>query len=159
VGEHDPRYSSQAVWERAYEGWRQHGRTHGLNLTPAERENLLRTARLYEESHGQVPEGLGPVMTREQLGDELYRSFDAHRQLFELSVNLQMTNFQHFLYRSETESNPATVRMRKLFFEARRLRDAGRPEQAIQKYEEAFAALVGDPSKNQNGLLEDFPNF
>ncbi len=159
VAEHDPRYSSQAAWQRAYEGWKEHGRIHGLSLTPAERENLLRMAKKFEEVHGQLRESLGTTMTREELGDEMYANYDAHRQLFDLSTNLQMTNFEHFLYRSETESNPATVRMRRLFFEARRLRDAGRQEPAIQKYEEAFAALVGDPAKNQNGLLEDFPNF
>src|SRR5205085_1560357 len=52
-----------------------------------------------------------------------------------------------------------TVQLRKLFYEAKRLKDAGSLEPAIRKYEEAFTVLIGDPAKSQQGLLEKFPNF
>jgi hypothetical protein len=132
----DPRFSSQAIWQRAWREWKEHGRINGLDLSPTKYANLHSDARKYEEAYGQPPETGGGDRTREELGsDEMYNSYDAHMQIFNYMVNRQMTNFAHFLNRSETESDPATVRVRKLFFEGKRLRDNGQMEAAIRKYE------------------------
>jgi hypothetical protein len=152
----DLRYSSKAAWQNAFQAWERHGLEHGLILSESRKRNLMQEGELYRSTFGISPDTIGPELTRDQVTEELWRSYDAQRQLFDHQVNLQMTNFNHFLYRSQAESDDRTVRMRRLFFEASRL--ASNPDLAIGKYEQAFAILIGD-GEGRQGLFEVYPNF
>jgi hypothetical protein len=152
----DLRYSSKSAWQAAYQAWEKHGLEHGHILSESRKRNLMQEGELYRSTFGVSVDGTGPELTRDQVTDELWRSYDAQRQLFDHQVNLQMTNFNHFLYRAQAESDDRTVRMRRLFFEASRL--SSNPDLALQKYEQAFAILLGE-GDGKIGLLEAYPNF
>ncbi|HLW65621.1 MAG TPA: hypothetical protein VKS79_09905 [Gemmataceae bacterium] len=152
--------SSLEEWRRAYEDWKNHGEEHGLNLPSEKRDNLKKEAQLFRNKYG-LEEFMLPreEIVLDQLTPEMQRSYDAHMQLMYLSQNLMLTNFSHFLYQAEGESDPRIVEVRKLLFQAEAERKTGNPESAIRLYEQAFSKLTGDKIAGTRGLLELYSSF
>jgi hypothetical protein len=152
-----PRYSSQEAWNKAHQAWEAHGRLNGFLLTEADKRNLEEDAQVFRSTYDLKPYELGPTLIKDEVSPELWKSYDAQRQLVYLQQNETMTNFKHHLYRAEAEKDDRTIKARKLLFEASRSR--GNPEIAIPKYEEGFRELVGDPASGRQGLLDAYPDF
>ncbi|HEV3142440.1 MAG TPA: hypothetical protein VGZ47_00995 [Gemmataceae bacterium] len=152
--------SALEEWKRAYEMWKTHGEEHGLNLSPEKEYNLNQEAQVFRSKFG-LEKGmpLRDEPTPDQLGPELWRGYDAHMQLIFWQQNLFLTNFNHFLFQSEAESDPRIAEVRKLLFQAEAERGSGNPEPAIRYYEQAFSRLTGDVAAGKRGLLEIYPNF
>jgi len=155
----DRRYSSQAIWQEAHEQWKEHGKKHGFLPTEAEQQNLISASKPYRDAYGVKVGFKGPELPRDQVSEEMWASKDAADQLFNRGVIEPLTNFPHFYYESEAEGDSRTVGARHLLFQADRLRHNGNNARAIQAYEEAFTALVGNRALGKVGLLENYPKF
>jgi len=153
----DPRYSSLAAWEKAHGRWNEHGIEHGFLLSEAEIRNLNTDAELFRKTFGS--DNTTTELIREQVTDEMWKSFDAHKQLRDLEVNRQMTNFRHFLYRSEAESDERTMQMRRALYHAERLNKTGNHKPAIRLYGEAFDLMIGNRTTGKEGIFEKYPDF
>jgi hypothetical protein len=151
--------SSLEEWRRAYQEWKTHGEEHGLNLPPEKIDNLNKEAQAFRSQFGLEAFMTAREELANQLSPELLRSYDAHMQLIYLHQNLSLTNFNHFLYQAEGESDPRVADVRKLLFQAEAERKSGNPEPAIRLYAQAFAKLVGDQAAGTQGVLETYPNF
>lgn len=155
----EPRYSSRQAWQTAYDQWNRHGDEHGMKLDQAAKDRLDNLAQLYRRTYQIAPGGMGPELNRAQVDDAMWTSYDAHQQLTFLAQNLQATNYKHFLYESQAESDPRIVEVRKLFYDADRQRKQGNPELAMRRYEAAFDRLRGSRAENRRGLLEEYLDF
>jgi hypothetical protein len=155
----DPRYAAREAWANAYEQWNRHGDEHGMKMDQAKIDRLENVAQEYRRKYNVESGSLGPELDRAQVDSEMWSSFDAHLQLTFLRQNLTATNYRHFLYQSQAESDPRIVAVRKLFFDANRQRLLGNPDLSMQRYETAFDRLRGDPATGQSSLLEEYPNF
>jgi hypothetical protein len=156
----DPHNSSLDAWRTAYEMWKTHGELHGLNLPPEKIDNLAKEAQAFRSKFGLEEYMMArEELVKDQLTPELQRSYDAHMQLIYLAQNLSLTNFKHFLYQAEGESDPRVAEARKLLFQAETERKSGNPEPALRLFEQAFVKLTGDKATGTRGLLETYPNF
>lgn len=155
----DPRYSGRRAWQEAYELWSRHGDEHGMTMDQAKKDRLDDQAKLYRQTYQAAPGSIGTEINRAQVGDAMWASYDAHHQLTYLSQNLSVTNYKHFLYESQAESDPRIVEVRKLFYDAERQRVRGNPDQAMRRFEAAFDRLRGNQGEGRRGLLEEYPNF
>src|SRR5207248_1544293 len=90
---------------------------------------------------------------------EMLASYDADQQLYWYQRNREMTNFPHFFYKTEVEMELNAVRARKGFYEAEQLRRAGKREQALQKYAEAFPIwrelLLSHPEFRHDSIVQE----
>jgi len=156
----NPRHSAKAIWEATYEAWNLHGRLHGLSLEQPDIDNRENAAKPFRAAFG-VHSGQPVMDLREEQIEppELRPSFKAHNELVYLSQNLQVTNFNHFKYQALAEKDQRMVDVRKLMFDAERLRRTANFEQAIRKFREAFERLCGNSALGKRGLLEEYPNF
>jgi hypothetical protein len=155
----DRRYSSQVEWQAAHEQWAEHGKKHGFLPSEAEQQNLIAASKLFRDTYNVQIGFRGPDLQRDQVSEEMWLSYEAELQLFNRQLNENMTNFPHFYYEAEAESDNRTVRARRLLFQADRLRHSASPSRAIQAYEEAFTLLVGNKAEAKIGLLENFQKF
>ncbi len=155
----DRRYSSQVTWQAANEMWKEHGKKHGFLPSEAEQQNLISASKLYRDTYGVKISFKGPELEPDKATPEMLASKDAADQLFNRGVNEGMTNFPHFYYESEAESDSRTIAARRLLFQADRLRLNANNARAIQAYEDAFAILVGNRADGKIGLLENYQKF
>jgi len=151
--------SAVETWKLAHEMWRQHGEKHGLSLSPERVDNLRKKASYYRSRFGLGEAGMGPDLEKDSVDPELWESYDANTQLFIYEHNLALTNFNHFLYSSEAESDNRIGQVRKLLFQAQQKRRRAEYEAAIDLYKEAYSRLVGDPAAGKPALLDEYPKF
>jgi hypothetical protein len=103
----------------------------GRAVTSAESEDYRRRSFIEQQP--------GPdLMPEEAANPDLLESFKAHRKLYARRRDLQLTNFEHFLFLSEAEREPETVRARKLLYQADQLRRNAQYKQAIARYQAAL---------------------
>lgn len=157
VAGNNPKYSSLQRWQEAYQAWEYNGRVHGLTMEQTEIDRREELAAEYRQAYAVAKGTRGEDVRRELVSPSMWDSFQAHRSLNILFINKYMTNFDHFLYGAQAESDPRTVKARRLLFEADRLRRSGNPEGAIARFREAFQEFCGGAGRR--GLLEDFPRF
>jgi hypothetical protein len=124
---------SAIEWAKAHQMWEQHGRRHGLYLSPEQLAGYNEQAKAYREAYPEVGTGLTPPPPEANL----LASWEAHNILVYLRQNLQVTNYEHFLYGSEVEMEKETIEARKLFFEANKLK-TNFDQEAIRTYVAAF---------------------
>jgi hypothetical protein len=124
---------SANTWTKAHQMWEQHGRRHGLYLSPEQKAGYEEQAKAYRAAYPESGSGLQPAPN----DLSLIPSWEAHNTLVYLRQNLQVTNYEHFLYGSEVEMEKETIEARKLFFEANKLKDRN-DQEAIRTFVEAF---------------------
>jgi hypothetical protein len=98
-------------------------------------KNLKDRADKFYERLGWRPAGDGsdvPPEFRDHPG------FKAHRQLHWYDYYRSLSNFPHFYFETQVESDPQAVAVRKAFFTAEQLRKAGDRELALDTYREAM---------------------
>jgi hypothetical protein len=121
-------------WNKAHDSWKAHGEQLGLYLTPQEEENKRRLAEDYLEPFrlavGKQPPGVPPAEN-----DPKHDGYYAALYLYWYHYYRGLTNFPHFVHRSEVELQPETIQARKQFFEARRLVIDGKRDQALAIFE------------------------
>jgi hypothetical protein len=126
------------AWKRSFARWTQYGLENGLRLEPSDVKALQERARLYRDRYraaaGTPPHQLLP----EERGTELEESRKAHAHLYWLGTYQNMTNFPHFYYEAETESEPQTIQVRKELYAADQFRKAADQEQALEAYRQAL---------------------
>ncbi len=121
-------------WSRAHESWKAHGEQLGLNLSVEAEENKRTKAKAYLDSIGldvgKQPQGPPPAEN-----DPDHDGYFAGLYLYWYNYYRSLTNFPHFIHRSEIEMQPDTIQARKEFFEARRLFIGAHRVQALALYE------------------------
>lgn len=132
-------WSAQA-WEKARERWEKHGRDNGLYIPPEKRGEIQTRAQAYRKEYGIAEAEKGPELRPEHLDNETMRaSFEAHRQLYWSSANLNLTNFTHFHTQARNEVQPGAITARRLFFKAEQMHNAAMPAgDVVKAYEEAL---------------------
>jgi hypothetical protein len=127
-------WASEA-WKAARDRWYDYGRANHLLLEPAERKNLEQRATSYSVKHHVVDISQVPDRPDEQMDPETREEFFAFKFLREYSMYRTLCNLEVHYNRALVESDPATIKARKIFFEAleaQRLRN-NEPE-ALRKY-------------------------
>ncbi|MCS6851782.1 MAG: hypothetical protein NZ700_11510 [Gemmataceae bacterium] len=142
---------SAEAWERAYRMWRRFGLENGLLLEPDQRQALEGRAARYRATLAVSAEELGPEPPA-GASAELHDSAIAHRQLYWYHTHRRLTNFAHFYHQAEVERLPEANQVRKLLYQADRLRRRGEPAEVCWRlYAEAFS-LWAD-------LLARYPDY
>jgi hypothetical protein len=134
---------SARAWSRTHEMYRTYGEKNGLYIRPEDEKSLNDEAKPFREwfhvpPNGPFPGGLPDEMRGNK---EMEKSYLAHMRLNWSDRYRQQTNFPYFFYKSEVESDPNTVRLRKDIFEAEQLRKSGEREQALEKYRAILPVL------------------
>lgn len=145
------------AWARAYDMWRKHGLANGIFLDPpTEVERLAELARRFRERYKVPIDDPALQIQISSLDPEMAKGLLAHRQLFFMEQNKQLTNFTHHFVRAFSEQERDVVEARKLMYQADRLRNKeNEPDRAIDAYRKAFALWVKVFS---NPLYKDFRN-
>jgi hypothetical protein len=121
-------------WNKAHESWKAHGEQLGLFLTPQEEENKRRLAEDYLEPF-RLPVGKQPPGAPPAENDPAHDGYYAALYLYWFYYYRGLTNYPHFVHRSEVEMQEDTIQARKQFFEARRLVIDGKRDQALAIFE------------------------
>ena len=137
-----PSANSQEEWEIAYSQWKEHQVENGFLLddTP-EKFEMMELAKRYAQSRG-VPVGndVPPPTAEEQRDPEIMRSYKACVNLRFNGSNMMVTNVQSFLFQSEIEKDPETIKARKLLYEADQAKKSGKQAKAIRLYAEVLGS-------------------
>jgi hypothetical protein len=149
----------QDTWDECYRMWREHGEKNGLYITPERLQQMQRKADVYRKRFNlQAGEG-GPELRPDQLETpELQEGYKMHWQLHYYGQNRQVTNYAHFLYRSQAEKEPDTIQARKALFLAERSR--GDQERALSNYQKGFELwkqrlLKSEEFRKDSSIQED----
>lgn len=132
------------AWARAYDMWRKHGLANGIFLDPpTEVERLAELARRFRERYKIPIDDPALGMQPGTLDSEMAKGLLAHRQLFFMEQNKQLTNFTHHFVRAFSEQDRDVVEARKLMYQADRFRTKeSEPDRAIDAYRKAFALWI-----------------
>jgi hypothetical protein len=125
------------AWTKAFDMYRKHGIASGLYLTPEQIEDLNQRASKYRKAYGMRPDEQPREVSGERSA-ELEPGFKAHSQLYWYARLQSMTNFPHFYFSTQAESEPQTIAVRKSFFVAEQFRKSGDRELALETYEKAL---------------------
>jgi hypothetical protein len=125
------------AWDKAFNMWQSHGRISGLYLTPEDMKSLNDRADKYRTRYGLTANDRQREPAPEER-EEYEPGYKAHGQLFWYERLRAMTNFPHFYYTSQVESDPKTIDARKAFFLADQQRKAGERELALDTYREVL---------------------
>jgi hypothetical protein len=127
-------WASEA-WKAARDRWYEFGKANHLLVEPNEQRNLEQRANAFaQKTHLQDINRI-PDMNREEMDPDTREGYYATQFLRELGMYKMLCNFEVHYNRALVESDPATVKARKLFFEAleaQRMRN-NEPE-ALRKY-------------------------
>jgi hypothetical protein len=145
------------AWARAYDMWREYGVANGIILDPpTEVERLSELARRFREKYRIPLDDPALGIQASTLDPEMASGLRAHRQLFFMQQNRQLTNFTHHYVRAFAEQDRDAVEARKLMHEAERLRNKlNEPDRAIDAYRKAFELWIKVLSNPQ---YKDFRN-
>ena len=114
-----PSDNAQEEWEIAHRMWSDHGRANGMNFEPFQIDSYRQRAAIYARLRGfTVGENIPEPRAEERNDPVIADSIKANMTLKIYRDNQRVTNFEYFLYQSEAEKDPDTIRARKLFFEA-----------------------------------------
>lgn len=119
-------------WDRAYQMYRSYGQRTGLYIEPTDIPGIQQQAQKYREAYKITYDMNAPVQPSKS--DPLRASWEAHERLFWYERNRQTTNFPHFFYKTMVEAKTDTIRARKAFHEADRLRNTGQAPGALRLY-------------------------
>ncbi|MBY0228941.1 MAG: hypothetical protein K2W96_06665, partial [Gemmataceae bacterium] len=118
---------SEEAWARAWAAWRDHGeQNHLMLLAPADEENMKKKAAAFNRKYPPAGNGQPAEPRADALSEEDREGQAAARWLFERGFYIQVSNFIHFLKRTEVEKLPVTVACRKMFHRADRVKYAGK---------------------------------
>jgi len=138
-----PSMHSQEAWTKAYDNWLKHGVDNGLYVKPERLLEYQEQARLFARWRGiGVEMDAPPVSDADMPDDETRLSYKALQTLTYYRQNIQVTQYFNFLYGSEGEMAPDTIRARSLLNRAERYRKAPFTNEvkSRQEYVKAFAA-------------------
>ncbi|OWK40516.1 hypothetical protein [Fimbriiglobus ruber] len=144
--------NAKTEWARAFDLWNQHGKDHGLELTPERRRQIEDTAGVKG-----TPSGIPLEMSAEELEARGWskEKFEALRALIYYEQNRAMTNFPFFLEQSRAEKDTVTVEARKTLWEADQARSNAQNIKAARLYVAALAkwreALTAYPQYHRIG--------
>ena len=134
---------SQSEWQKAAVLWRQHGKDYALTMSPE------RFASLRAQAGNAAPQ---PDETgTESESTPARRRFLAAQAMRYYGTQRQVTNFAFFLASAEGEAQTATVRARRILWQAEQARKQGNSIKAI--------ALYKDGLEQWKKVLTDNPNF
>ncbi len=123
------------AWNRAYTEWRNYGVNNALYIEPLPLTNLRRRAQPYAERFELSPEKDPIVVPPASMkGTKIWDGYEAYKDLYWYRSNRQLTNFAHFYFEAQTESEPLTVATRKYVFLADKLSELGSYPQALRMY-------------------------
>ncbi|HEY7329383.1 MAG TPA: hypothetical protein VH592_17210 [Gemmataceae bacterium] len=126
---------SQDAWKAARDRWYDFGKVNRLLLEPSEQKNLEQRASAFaRKKHIRVTDP-APPMRDEEMDPETKEEYFAFQFLRELGMYKTLCNFDVHYNRSQVESDVATIKARKIFFEAleaQRLRN--NESEALRKY-------------------------
>jgi hypothetical protein len=149
---------AERAWSKASTMWQEHGSRVGLYLRPEQMRDLNVAAEKYRKHYGVGPEERGPEPGPEDR-EEYFESFKAHGQLFWYQRQRMMTNFPHFYYSSQVESDPKAIEVRKAFFLADQQRKAGERELALETYRDAMPKwrdiLLAHPDFRRDPVVQE----
>jgi hypothetical protein len=148
---------AESAWEKAHGMWQEHGSRSHLDFTNEQVEKMQKQTKLYRDAYGVVP-GAPPRPLR--LADldnkEMVESYKTYVVLVAFGRASQLSNFRHFLVRSDLERQPKTVEVRKAIYEAEQLKGTAR---ALPKYEAALkdwaAVLEANPDFRQDDQIQE----
>ncbi len=123
------------AWRAALNRWSDYGRANHLLLEPNEEKNLQQRAEAYAAKNHVVDVTQVPDLPMDQMDPETREEYYAFKFRREYSMFKTLCNFDSHYNRALVESEPTTVKARKVFFEAleaQRLRN-NEPE-ALRKY-------------------------
>jgi hypothetical protein len=124
--------NSLEEWRQTYDFYEDYGRRNGLNESD----------RIAQENEFQLTNdelGRMTVFTKtdamydERIRELANRNNMARKALTYYEQNRQITNYQHFLDKSNFEKSPETAEIRQLFWEAKELHEQNRIEEEIDK--------------------------
>lgn len=152
---------SRDAWGQAFRMWQLHGEQTGLYKTPLQLKALEDEAQVYRQAMRLNPWDRPVPLPPDNKDETLKRGYEAHDQLYWYDRNRDMTNFAHFYHTAQVEMQEPTIKARKLFFEAERLRSReGLFPEAIETYAQACQAWLDILLKNpefarDSNVLED----
>jgi hypothetical protein len=141
----------QQAWGRSYEMYKAYGVSLGLYVEPEALKDLEDKAARFRQRFGINPGDLGIALPEEFRGTEYEDDYKAHVKLYWYNHTRSMTNFPHFYFRSEVESNRDAIAVRKAFFKANQLRTLGEREEALRIYH--------DELPNWRQIMLEHPDF
>src|SRR5262249_34470375 len=146
------------AWDKGFNMWQDHGKASGLYLTPEDMKSLNDRAEKYRQRFGIAPSDRQVEPPPDEY--EKYRDgYKAHGQLFWYERLRAMTNFPHFYYSAQLESDPKTVEVRKAFFVADQQRKAGERELALETYRDSMPKwrdiLLAHPEYRRDSIVQE----
>jgi hypothetical protein len=123
------------AWKVSRDRWYNFGKVNHLLLEPAEQKNLEQRANAFVLKRHMQPTDPPPVLRDEDLDPETREEYFAYQFLRDLGMNKTLCNFEVHYNRAQVESDIATVKARKLFYEAleaQRMRN--NESEALRKY-------------------------
>lgn len=127
------------AWQRAYDMWREYGIQNGLMYADRAKETSDDAlAKKFREKYQVGPGDMAAAFNPDKMDAEMRASLFAHRRLFFMWQNRQMTNFPHFMTKANGEKDRETAQARKAIDRAEEFRRAAEPERAIEAYEDGF---------------------
>jgi hypothetical protein len=123
------------AWKAARDRWYNFGKANHLLLEPNEQKNYEQQAHAFAAKKLIQPNELLPPMREEEMDAETRKEYFAFQFLREWSMHKTLCNFDVHYNRAQVESDVATIKARKVFFEAieaQRMRN-NEPE-ALRKY-------------------------
>jgi hypothetical protein len=146
--------------EKAWTMWRDHGTATGLYLEPEELKSLEDQAEIFRKRAGFQPSNMVHQLPAEFSNDkQMQDGFKAHNRLYWYEHYRSMTNFPHFYFKSQVDADPKSVKVRKTFYQADRLRKAGDRELALEKYREAMPEwrqlMLDHPGFRQDSIVQE----
>jgi hypothetical protein len=149
------------AWQRAYTMWHEYGVRNGLMYDdPAKESTDEALAKKFRDrfqiGQGDMAGGFNP----DKLDPELRASLLAHRRLFFMWQNRNMTNFPHFMTKANAEKERETGQARKAIDQAEEFRRAAEPERAIEAFEDGFKKWLAvfrahDDFRNDDSTQEE----
>jgi hypothetical protein len=148
------------AWERTHEMYKDYGSKTGLYMEPEEERSLEDQAQMFRKHFNlERDSAFSSGLPRELVGTDFEPSYLAHLRLYWCDRYRQQSNFPYFFAKSQVESDPATVRLRKTIFEAEQLRKGAERELALEKYRQALPVLqnvlLGHPDFGHNQLVAE----
>jgi hypothetical protein len=133
----ETKYDSRRSWEESARLNRDYGVKNGLYFSPAEVKQFNDEAQAYRKAY-KVNEAdrFGPKPA--ETTGPIAKGYEAHQKLVWNRQVRDMCNYDAHLYQSEGEAQPETIHARRLFFAAKRAKEEGADEEAIEYYAEAW---------------------
>jgi hypothetical protein len=123
VGERESFLDSQKAWQKAYETLRSYGIETGLYYPPVESAKLEAQAQAYRTKYEIPPFRKGTLPA--DAPPEMHTSYDAHVKLYHAASASSIINFEGRLERAEAERDPATIKARRVLYQAKAASQAG----------------------------------